>query len=138
MSTKTDPVTLEIEMKNEADKYILSLIIRNIPDEIVSFNFSNSSGGFARNCINIFDENKETYKQIGKEYMSPITYNVEEINLEKGEEHVILLNGKLREYEYGKTLEFKGLSIFIEKEKKYYMQIKYRGVASNMLEFAID
>ena len=138
MAINTRTIELKTKLTKEENGYMLLLTIKNVGDDILSFNFSNSSGSFIRRCMQVYNEKQEIYNKAGGEFINPINYEVEEIHLNKEEAHTIPFKGNIREYDYGKLLEFHGKSIFIEQGKTYYLQIEYKGAVSNMVAFSID
>jgi hypothetical protein len=118
--------------------YFLSVTVTNISEITLEFDFTNHTGSFARNCIQIYDSDKNINTFRGVELMSTKSFNNEITQIKPQESATFILEGKIENIEEDLFLTFKGVNYLVEKGKKYFIEINYLDTTSGLIPFIIE
>lgn len=118
--------------------YLLSITVTNISEITLEFDFTNHTGGFARNCIQLYDCDKNINTFRGVELMSTKSFNNEITQIKPHESTTFILEGKIENIEEDLFLTFKGVNFLVEKGKRYFIEINYLDTTSGLIPFTIE
>lgn len=118
--------------------YLLSVTVTNISEITLEFDFTNHTGSFARNCIQLYDCDKNINTFRGVELMSTKSFNNELTQIKPQESATFILKGKIENIEEDLFLTFKGVNFLVEKEKRYFVEINFLDTTSGLIPFTIE
>ena len=125
---------VKLEDKSNESIFKVDLIYQPIEEKEIDFTFGNSSKSLERNDLEFIDSDFNLVQPVGVMVINPMKREKVKKVISKENPFIYEITGEINYHQDNVHIKLVSAEYLLKKDKKYYMQLRYKGELSEKIE----